>query len=89
MGPRSSLNGLSGEFTFPRTAVLSPRLALHVALLAITLLTTTVVGVVLAHGFQAGQAVTLDQYGEVLSALPSHPGVLWDGMAFSLTLLII
>jgi membrane-associated protease RseP (regulator of RpoE activity) len=89
VGPRSSLNGLSGEISFPRTAVLSPRLALHVALFATTLLTTTVVGVVLAHGFQAGQAVTLDQYGEVLMALPSHPGVLWDGLAFSLTLLII
>ncbi len=89
MGPRSSLNGLGGELTFPRTAVLNPRLALHIALLAITLLTTTVVGVALAHSFQARQAVTLDRYTEVLSALPSHPGVLWDGLAFSLTLLTI
>jgi membrane-associated protease RseP (regulator of RpoE activity) len=62
---------------------------LHWALLALTLLTTTIVGVVLAHSFQTNQALELEQYLNVFVTIQAHPLLLLDGLAFSITLMTI
>jgi membrane-associated protease RseP (regulator of RpoE activity) len=87
--PRLSLDALRSEVTFTRTTIGARRLALHVTLLLLTFFTTTVVGVVLTHSFQAGRPVDLDQYVAILSIVRAHPLVLLDGIAFSLTLMTI
>jgi len=62
---------------------------LHWALLALTLATTTIVGVVLAHSFQTNQALELEQYLNVFVTIQAHPLLLLDGLAFSITLMTI
>jgi len=57
--------------------------------LALTLCTTTLVGVVLTHSFQAGRALYLDQYLNVFGTLQAKPLLLVDGLAFSITLMTI
>ena len=89
MVPRLSLDNLRAEVSFTRTTVGGRRLAIHITLLLLTLFTTTVVGVVLSQGFQAGRPVDLDQYVTVFSIIRAHPLVLLDGIAFSLTLMTI
>jgi Zn-dependent protease len=65
------------------------RVWLHVLLFVLTLFTTTVVGAGLAHTFQANRPVDLEQDFDVVFSLWSHPGILLDGLPFSLTLLTI
>ncbi len=76
-------------FSVPRPVVSAPRLALHIALFALTLLTTTIVGVGLARSFRASTPVDLDRSVAALLDFPRHPGMLAEGLPFSLTLLII
>jgi len=62
---------------------------LHWALLALTLLTTTIVGVVLAQSFQTNSPLELEQYLNVFLTIQAHPLLLLDGLAFSITLMTI
>ncbi len=88
MVPPSSAESLR-LFSVPRPVVSTPRLALHIALFAFTLLTTTIVGVGLAQSFRSSAPVDLDRSVAVLLDFPRHPALLLDGLPFSLTLLII
>ena len=54
-----------------------------------TLLTTTIVGVVLAQSFQNNRPLDFDQYLSVLGTLEARPLLLLDGLAFSITLMTI
>lgn len=65
------------------------RLALHGLLFGLSLITTTIVGVVLAQAFQNNQPLNLDQYVAVFGALGARPGLLLDGLSYSLTLMAI
>ncbi len=66
-----------------------PRWWLHILLLALTLVTTSVMGAAFVRAFRTNQPVdivaALDGYVELLH----HPGILLTGLPFSLTLLII
>ena len=74
---------------FPPLNVSPARLTFHLSLLATTLLTTTIVGVVFAEGFQAGKPILLDQYLSVFSLIAARPTALLEGLPFSLTLMTI
>jgi len=87
--PLSSNYALRAAFTFPRDTISTARWALHWALLALTLCTTTLVGVVFTHSFQTRQPLTLDEYLNVFITLQDKPHLLVDGLAFSITLLTI
>ena len=80
---------MRAALTFPRDTISPLRWALHWALLALTLLTTTIVGVVLAQSFQMGRPIELEQYLNVFATLEGRPLLLVDGLAFSLTLMTI
>ena len=64
-------------------------MALHVFLFGLTLVTTTIVGVVLTQCFEANRPIDLDRYLTVFAALQARPSLLLDGLAFSLTLMTI
>jgi membrane-associated protease RseP (regulator of RpoE activity) len=87
--PLSASNALRAALTFPRDTISTARWALHWALLALTLLTTTIVGVVLAQSFQNNRPLELEQYLDVFAVLQARPLLLLDGLAFSITLLTI
>ena len=89
MVPRSSTDGLRTAFTFDETSIPISRWALHVLLLGLSLLTTTIVGVVLAQSFQSNRALDLDQYVNVIPLLVSRPWLLLAGLPYSLTLMTI
>ncbi|HEV8037553.1 MAG TPA: site-2 protease family protein [Bryobacteraceae bacterium] len=89
MVPRSSTDGLRTAFTFDETSIPVSRWALHVLLLGLSLLTTTIVGVVLAQSFQSNRALDLDQYVNVVPLLVSRPWLLLGGLPYSLTLMTI
>ncbi len=89
MVPRSSPDGLRTELTYPETSTSAARLALHIFLFGLTLVTTTIVGVVLTQCFEANRPLDLDRYVSVFSALQARPLLLADGLAFSLTLMTI
>lgn len=65
------------------------RLPLHVALLALTFLTTTIVGSGLGISFHEDLPLTLDTFWKTLLRLPASPVLLWMGLPYSLTLLAI
>ena len=89
MVPRLSIDALRAEVSFTKTAIGTRRLAIHSVLLVLTLLSTTMVGVVLDHSFRVGRPIDLDQYVAVWSIIRAHPLVLLDGLAFSFTLMSI
>lgn len=89
MVPLSSSHALRAALTFPRDTISTARWALHWALLAVTLLTTTIVGVVLARSFQTNSPLELEQYLNVFVTIQAHPVLLLDGLAFSITLMTI
>jgi len=60
-----------------------------VSLLALTLLTTTIVGVVLTQAFDTGRALDLDDYINIFPILWAHPHMLVAGLGFSLSLMTI
>jgi membrane-associated protease RseP (regulator of RpoE activity) len=86
---RARSNALRAALTFPRDTISTACWALHWTLLALTLLTTTIVGVVLAQSFQAGQPLDYDQYKNTLLALADKPLLLVYGLPFSVTLMTI
>jgi membrane-associated protease RseP (regulator of RpoE activity) len=87
--PLSSNYALRAALSFPRDTISTARWALHWTLLALTLLTTTIVGVVLAQSFQNNRPLDFDQYLNVLATIQARPLLLLDGLAFSITLLTI
>jgi membrane-associated protease RseP (regulator of RpoE activity) len=87
--PRSSTDGLRTAFTFQQSSISVSRWTLHVFLLGASLLTTTIVGVVLAQSFQSNRPLDLDQYVNVFPALAARPWLLLDGLPYSLTLMTI
>jgi len=87
--PRSTSDGLRAALTFPQHEISASRWALHWCLLSLTLLTTTIVGVVFAQSFATNRALDLDQYLNILPVLAARPSLLLDGLAFSLTLMTI
>ncbi len=89
MVPLSSSHALRAAITFPRDEISTARWALHWALLVLTLLTTTIVGVVLSQSFQNNQPLELEQYLNVFVTIQAHPVLLLDGLAFSITLMTI
>ena len=89
MVSRSTSDGLRAALTFPQEEISASRWALHWCLLALTLLTTTAVGVVFAQSFETNQPIELDQFFNLVPMLAAHPPLLVDGLAFSLTLLTI
>ena len=89
MVPRSSTDGLRTAFTFQQTSISVSRWTLHVFLLGASLLTTTIVGVVLAQSFQSNRPLDLDQYVNVFPLLAARPWLLLDGLPYSLTLMTI
>jgi membrane-associated protease RseP (regulator of RpoE activity) len=86
--PRSSSESLRTALTFPQNEISVARWALHWCLLGLTLITTTIVGVVFAEAFKNGR-LDVDQYVGVYSLLVQHPALLLEGIPFSLTLLTI
>ncbi len=89
MVPRLSSDALKAALTFPQDTISSRRWALHWALFALTLCTTTLVGVVLMDSFQNNQPVDLGQYLSVFATVQARPLLLIDGLAFSVTLMTI
>jgi membrane-associated protease RseP (regulator of RpoE activity) len=87
--PRPSSEVLRASFTFPQDTISTGRWALHWLLLALTLCTTTLVGVVLMSGFLTNQPLYVDQYLQVFSTIHNRPRLLLDGLAFSITLMTI
>lgn len=75
--------------TWPRPAISAQRYALHLGLLLLTLLTTTIVGAGLAESFRNGVPIEIDRSLLIFIDFPRHPGLLLDGLPFSLTLLTI
>lgn len=86
---RAPTDALRASFSFPQDTISTARWALHWLLLGLTLCTTTLVGVVLAVGFQTGRPLTLEQYLNVFSILQARPMLLLDGLTFSITLMTI
>jgi membrane-associated protease RseP (regulator of RpoE activity) len=80
---------LRTAFTFQQTSISVSRWTLHVFLLGLSLLTTTIVGVVLAQSFQSNRPLDLDQYVNVFPALAARPWLLLEGLPYSLTLMTI
>jgi membrane-associated protease RseP (regulator of RpoE activity) len=87
--PRTSSDALRASFTFPQDTISTGRWALHWLLLGLTLCTTTLVGVVLTRSFQTNRPLELDEYLNVFTTLQAKPSLLFDGLAFSLTLMTI
>jgi membrane-associated protease RseP (regulator of RpoE activity) len=86
--PRSSPE-LRTALVLPQSSISVSRWALHIFLFGLTLLTTTIVGVVLTQCFENNRALDLDQYFNVFGLLQARPILLLDGLAFSLTLMTI
>jgi membrane-associated protease RseP (regulator of RpoE activity) len=94
--PRTSPNALPAQgdalraaFTFPQDSISTAHWAVHWLLLGLTLCTTTLVGVVLAHSFQTNRPLDFEQYLNVFVMLEARPLLLVDGLAFSITLMTI
>ncbi len=62
---------------------------LHTALFAITLLSTTIVGAAMQMDFDHNAAFDVGRSLEMYATVWSHPGLLWRGLPFSLTLMTI
>jgi membrane-associated protease RseP (regulator of RpoE activity) len=86
--PRSTSESLRTALTFPQNEISASRWALHWCLLGLTLVTTSIVGVVFAEAFKNGH-LDVDEYVNVYSLLLQHPAMLLEGIPFSLTLLTI
>jgi len=86
--PQTS-GGIRTAFAIQQSATSVSRLALHIFLFALTLLTTTIVGVVLTQCFDNNRPLDLDQYVDTLPLIWAHPLLLVNGLGFSLTLMTI
>ena len=89
MVPRSSPDQLRTALVLPQSSISVSRWALHIFLFGLTVLTTTIVGVVLTQCFENNRPLDIDQYFNVFGVLQARPLLLLDGLAFSLTLMTI
>jgi membrane-associated protease RseP (regulator of RpoE activity) len=80
---------LRTALAFPQSSISASRWTLHIFLFGLTVLTTTVVGVVLTQCFENSRPLDLDQYFNVFPILLARPRLLLDGLAFSLPLMTI
>jgi membrane-associated protease RseP (regulator of RpoE activity) len=87
--PRSSPDELRTALVLPQSSISVARWAFHIFLFGLTILTTTIVGVVLTQCFENNRPLDLDQYFNVFGVLQARPLLLLDGLAFSLTLMTI
>jgi membrane-associated protease RseP (regulator of RpoE activity) len=87
--PRSSPDELRTALTFPQSSISVSRWAVHLSLFGLTLLTTTIVGVVLTQCFENNRPINLDDYFNVFGLLQARPLLFLDGLAFSLPLMTI
>jgi membrane-associated protease RseP (regulator of RpoE activity) len=87
--PRSSPDELRTALVLPQSSISVARWAFHIFLFGLTILTTTIVGVVLTQCFENNRPLDLDQYFNVFGVLQARPILLLDGLAFSLTLMTI
>jgi len=87
--PSSALDRFTAQVAWGQPVVRRERWLLHLALLAVTFFTTTVVGAGLARCFHTNLPVNLDQDFAVVLQIPAHPRILFEGLPFSLTLLSI
>jgi membrane-associated protease RseP (regulator of RpoE activity) len=84
-----SSDGIRTAFAFQQSTTSVARFALHIFLFALTLLTTTIVGVVLTQCFENNRALDLDQYVNIFPILWARPMLLLSGLSFSLALMTI
>ena len=89
MVPRPSADSFRVALTLPHPTISARRWAVHWLLLGITFLTTTIVGVVLTQSFENNRPLDLDQYVNVFSLIAARPVILFQGLAFSITLMSI
>ena len=89
MVPRPPADGFRVALTLPHTTISARRWAIHWLLLGLTFLTTTIVGVVLALGFENNRPIDLDQYVSVFAVIGARPMALLLGLPFSVTLMSI
>ena len=91
--PIPAFNGSQFDLTEPREAVAIPdlgRVWLHVLLLLLTILTTTIVGARMQYNFSHDlPAFDLDRDWNVFLTFWQHPAALLGGLPFSLTLIVI
>jgi membrane-associated protease RseP (regulator of RpoE activity) len=87
--PRSSPDELRTALVLPQSSISVARWTFHIFLFGLTVLTTTIVGVVLTQSFENNRPLDLDQYFNVFGLLQARPTLLLDGLAFSLTLMTI
>jgi len=87
--PRPPADGFRVALTLPHTTISARRWAIHWLLLGLTFLTTTIVGVVLALGFENNRPIDLDQYVSVFAVIGARPMALLLGLPFSVTLMSI
>jgi hypothetical protein len=66
-----------------------PRWWLHIGLFAVTLLTTTAMGALMARNFERNLPPFTDHTLQAFARLAANPGLLAGGLGFSLTLLAI
>ena len=81
-------DALRASFTFP-AGISRAQWTVHWLLLALTLCTTTLVGVVLTSSFRTNRPLYFDQYLDVFAMLHARPALLVDALAFSITLMTI
>jgi membrane-associated protease RseP (regulator of RpoE activity) len=89
VAPRPPSEALRASLSFPQDTISTARWALHWLLFALTLCSTTLVGVIFEQSFQAGKPLDYSRYLETLSAILDKPLLLLDGLAFSITLMTI
>jgi membrane-associated protease RseP (regulator of RpoE activity) len=88
--PRPASDGLRAALTFPQSTISASRWALHWTLFGLTLITTTIVGVVFAESFKSNRPFDLnDLYFGIFPVLRASPKLLADGLAYSFTLMTI
>jgi membrane-associated protease RseP (regulator of RpoE activity) len=87
--PRLTSDGLRTALTFPQSEISAARWALHWLLLALSLLTTSMAGVVFMQSFEHNRPLDVEQYVNVFSSVYAHPLMLVEGLAFSITLMTI
>jgi hypothetical protein len=86
--PDSAETGASGAFTLAPSRT-RDRYWLHALLLALTLVTTSMVGAAMQSDFERNVPFELERSLELFGFFWSHPGALLQGVPYSLTLLLI
>jgi membrane-associated protease RseP (regulator of RpoE activity) len=81
--------GVSSPLSAAAPATSRPRWWLHIALIAATLVTTSVMGAGFAYSFRQNRPFDIMEALSGYSRLLEHPGLLLDGLSFSVPLIVI